>query len=49
MNSWATRSSSSVVTPGAMCLAASYMACAAILPATRIFSIVSVLCTCEPV
>ena len=38
-----------MVTPGAMCLAASYMACDAIRPATRIFSIVSAVCTCEPV
>ena len=39
MNSWATRSSSSVVTPGAMSLAASSIACAAIRPAIRIRSI----------
>ena len=33
----------------AMSLAASYMACDAIRPAIRIFSIVSAVCTCEPV
>src|SRR5690349_9009575 len=49
MNSWATRSSSSVVTPGAMCLAASAIACAAIRPAIRIRSMVSLSCTSGPV
>ena len=43
------RSSSSVVTPGAMCLPTSTMACAAILLAIRIFSMVSADFTSEPV
>lgn len=49
MYACATRSSSSVVTPGAMSLAASAIARAAIRPATRIASIVSGVCTSGPV
>ncbi len=45
MYSWAIRSSSSVVTPGATALPASTSARAAIWPATRIFSITSGVCT----
>ena len=45
MYSWAMRSSSSVVTPGATALPASASAPAAIRPATRIFSITSGVCT----
>ncbi len=45
MYSWAIRSSSSVVTPGATALPASTRAFAAILPAIRIFSMVSGFCT----
>ena len=45
MYSWAIRSSSSVVTPGATALPASWSAPAAIRPATRIFSITSGVCT----
>src|SRR6478672_9438539 len=45
MYSCAIRSSSSVVTPGATALPASSSACAAILPAIRIFSMVSAVCT----
>src|SRR3954453_21403257 len=47
-NSCTTRSISSVVTPGLQCSPASWVACAAIRPATRIFSMVSGVCTCEP-
>ena len=43
------RSSSSVVTPGAMCSATAAIACAAIRPATRIRSMVSWDCTQLPV
>ncbi len=49
MYSWAIRSSSSVVTPGAIAAAAASMARAAIRPAIRIFSIVSADCTSGPV
>ena len=41
MYSWATASSSSVVTPGAMAFEASTMAVAAMRDAMRIFSMVS--------
>src|SRR3954470_3054817 len=49
MYSWATLSSSSVVTPGAMVFAASSMARAAMRPAIRIASTVSGVCTSGPV
>ena len=49
MYSWATASSSSVVTPGAIAAAAVYMAPDAIRDASRISSIVSGVCTCDPV
>ncbi|GGU60607.1 hypothetical protein GCM10010502_08870 [Kitasatospora aureofaciens] len=49
MYAWATASSASVVTPGAISFAASSIARAAIRPAIRIFSIVSAVCTSGPV
>lgn len=48
MYACATSSSLSVVTPGAMCFAASSIARAATLPAIRIFSTVSASCTSGP-
>ena len=49
MNSWPMRSSSSVVTPGAMAAPTASMAPAAMRPASRIFAIVSGLLIYEAV